>query len=500
MTFKGVLEGFYGRPWTWDERLEVSQFCAERGMTHYVYAPKDDAKQRHAWREPYTDAELEQFRRLVSESGLQLGCSVSPGLDIDYRSGEERALLMAKIEQYVDAGASLISLQFDDIPHRAGLGEEHADITSWVHTHLAGRALLTMCPVEYVGWQRSPYLDAIADGLPDDVPICWTGELVVNDTITVEHAARRAAALGGRKPSLWDNYPVNDGWMVNELYLGPLRGREDGLYEACDGMMFNALVQPRAGTLPLASIAAWLGGRDPEAAWREEADRLGWRLFAEACDGEVPRALAEAFVAEAGGIGWMDAMRPLVVWLKAASHCTAPGIEDEVGHFVDAVREEATLALRALRTFQSAQAVVRIDAGGHGRAAVQDEDATMVQIGRVVHQWRVARGRPEQVLGARLSTRVTMGPASTGGMTMGPGAVREDRSAVDAVVRAAIDAATDVPWPDGLHVLADNSEVAVADDGTFTVPPGSTVMVRSGRRATRASVPCEPPLDERRLS
>jgi hypothetical protein len=500
MGFRGVLEGFYGRPWTWDERIEVSQYCAERGLTHYVYAPKDDPKQRHAWREPYTDAELDEFRRLATEGGLELGCSISPGLDIDYRSGADRALLMAKIEQYLDAGARLISLQFDDIPHRPELGVEHADITSWVHTHLAGRAILTMCPVEYVGWARTPYLDAIAEGLPEDVPICWTGELVVNDEITIADAEARAAILGGRKPSLWDNYPVNDGWMVDELYLGPLRGREPGLEDACDGMMFNALVQPRAGTLPLAAIAAWFRGEDPVAAWEAEADRLGWRVFAEACDGEVPRRLATALAEERGGPAWMDSMAPLATWLKAAAHCTAPGIEDEVPEFLDAVRREATFALRALRAYQDTQPVVRIDAGGHGRAAAQDEDASMVHIPRVVQEWKeLRRGRP-QVLGARVSTRVAFRASSTGGMSMSAGAVREDQSAVDTIVRAALAVTESMPWAEPVRVLADDVEVPVAADGTFTVPVGSTVMVRSGPAATRATVPCEPPLDERRLA
>jgi hypothetical protein len=500
-SFRGVLEGFYGRPWTWDERIEVARYCAERGFTHYVYAPKDDAKQRHAWREPYTDDELAEFRRVATEGGLTLGCSISPGLDIDYRSGADRALLMAKIEQYVDAGAGLISLQFDDIPHRPELGVEHADITTWVHQHLAGRAVLTMCPVEYVGWDRTPYLDALADGLPEEVPICWTGRYVVNDAITVEDAERRAAVLGGRKPSLWDNYPVNDGYMGDQLFLGPLRGREAGLEDACDGMMFNALVQPRAGTLPLASIAAWLRGEDHVAAWQAEADRLGWRIFAEACDGEVPRRLAQAVADEHGGIGWAEAMRPLATWLKAAAHCTAPGIEDEVPEFLAAVREEAAFALHALRAYQDTKPVAKIDAAGHGRAVPHDEDACMAHSGRVVLGWKAARRREQQVLGPRLSTKVAFGTASTGGFSMSPEVVREDLSATDVIARAAIAEAAAIEWPQPLQVLADGSEVPVAADGTFTVPPDSTVVVRSGRNAaTRCAVPFDPPLPERRLS
>jgi hypothetical protein len=54
-------------------------------------------------------------------------------------------------------------------------------------------------------------------------------------------------------------------------------------------------------------------------------------------------------------------------------------------------------------------------------------------------------------------------------------------------------------WAEPVRVLADDVEVPVADDGSFTVPVGSTVMVRSGPAATRAAVPSEPPLPERRV-
>ena len=241
-------------------------------------------------------------------------------------------------------------------------------------------------------------------------------------------------------------------------------------------------------------------GDDPVAAWQEEADRLGWRLFAEACDGTVPRALAAALVDEAGGIGWADAMRPLATWLKAASHCTAPGIEDEVPEFLSAVREEAGVAMRALRLYQDTKPVAEIDAGGHGRAVAHDEDAAMRHGMRTVVEWRAARRREQQVLGARLSVKVAFGAASTGGFSIGPEAVREDQSAVDAIVRAAVAEAAAIEWPQPLQVMADGVDVEVAHDGSFTVPPGSTVVVRSGRVATRCAVPSAPPLPERRLS
>jgi len=73
LAIRGVLEGFYGRPWTWDERVEVARWCGARGLTHYVWAPKDDPLHREAWREPWPEAHLAGFARLVAAGDLALG-------------------------------------------------------------------------------------------------------------------------------------------------------------------------------------------------------------------------------------------------------------------------------------------------------------------------------------------------------------------------------------------------------------------------------------------
>jgi hypothetical protein len=368
-----------------------------------------------------------------------------------------------------------------------------------VHQHLAGRAELALCPTEYVGTAPSPYLSALADLVPEEVPIQWTGILVVNEAITVEDAEARAAALGGRRPSLWDNYPVNDGLMADQLFLGPLRGRPRELLDACDGYMANALVQPRAGMLPMASIAAWLRGDDPAEAWVAEADQLGWRTFAEACDGERPRELVRVLVEEDGGLAWADAASELATWLRAAAHCTAPGLEDEVPAWLERVRAEASFMLAALRAYQDTKPVVRIGADGHGKAAASDEDEAMRHTVGVAVRWpEVRRGSPS-VMGPRLGLKVAFGQASTGGFAVRPGMVTEDACATDALVREAIEQAERLGAPGELMVMADGQPVPVAGDGAFSVATDATVVVRSGRGATRVTVPCEPPLPERRL-
>src|SRR5262245_64967187 len=180
----GIIEGFYGRPWTWDERADVMRFCHERGMRHYVYAPKDDPKHRVDWRLPYDRETLDGFARLASENTLQVGFGISPGLSMDFGSADDRAALATKIDEVVDVGVDLVCLGLDDIPFGgAHQGVAHAALTAWLREHLGDRAALVLVPTEYVGRAPTPYLTALAEGMPDDVAIAWTGDAVMNAAI-----------------------------------------------------------------------------------------------------------------------------------------------------------------------------------------------------------------------------------------------------------------------------------------------------------------------------
>ncbi len=421
----GLIEGFYGRPWTWDERLEVLRWCGARGMTHYVYAPKDDPRHRAEWREPYDRAALDGFRRLVDDSGFVIGFGISPGLSIDPRSTADRDALLAKVEQALSAGIALVCLALDDIPARPGLGAEHAELTTWLHERLTGRAGLLLVPTEYVGVRATPYLDALA-AVPPDVLIGWTGMAVVNDAITAIEARARAASLGGRAPLLWDNYPVNDAVMGDRLFLGPLRGRDPDLLGSCGGYLANPMVQPRASTLPLASVAAWLRGDDPVGAWAADADALGWRTFAEACDGEVPRELVASLASASPGAERDARLARLRSWLTEAAGCTASGLEEEAGPWLEQVHAEAALGRRALDVLEAAWA---------GRAT---GDAAALGALAVTARWPALRRAAVSVLGPRCSFRPVLGQGADGGWAYRAESLEEDRNALDQLVRLAL--------------------------------------------------------------
>jgi hypothetical protein len=405
----GVIEGFYGPPWTWEQRAEVAAWCAERGMRDYVYAPKDDPKHRHDWRAPYDASELAGFERFAAEGALALGFAISPGLSIDADSAEDRTALAAKVDQVVAVGAGSVVLALDDIPFGGGpQGEAHARLTTWLREHLDGRASLSLVPTEYVGTRSTPHLDALAAGVPDDVPIGWTGRAVVNDSITVADAHARAEALGGRPPLLWDNYPVNDAVMGDRLFMGPLRGREAGLLDACSGYLANPMEHARASTLPLASIAALLRGDDPEAAWADTAADLGWLAFAHACDGAQARAVVAS--------GDRAAARAL---FGDAAVCAAPGLEEEAADWLTQIHRDARLALTALDVLDGERAVDTV-------------------LGMGV-RWQASRRSTTSVFGARCSVRVLIGQADDGTWRVEPGAIEHDENAIDVLVRAAVE-------------------------------------------------------------
>ena len=408
-----MIEGFYGPPWTWEARLEVAAWCADRGMTDYVYAPKDDPKHRERWQDPYDPDELAGFEHFAAEARLGLGFAISPGLSMEYDASADRTALAAKVDQVVAVGARLVVLALDDIPFGGGAqGEAHARVTTWLADHLAGRADLVLVPTEYVGTRPSPQLEALAQGVPSSVPIAWTGRAVVNDTITVADAEARTASLAGRRPLLWDNYPVNDGVMGDRLFVGPLRGREPGLAAACSGYLANPMEQARASLLPLASIAAFLRGDDPVRVWRDTAADLGWLSFACACDTDEARDAVAAVAA-----GDPEPARRL---FAEAAVCTAPDLEDEAGPWLTQIHRDARLALQALD--------------------VLDGERSIETVLGMATRWQASRRTPITVFGPRCSIRPVLGQAGDGTWQVERAAVQHDANAIDDLVGLALDA------------------------------------------------------------
>ena len=126
----GVIEGFYGKPWTPAERIELFGWMARWGLNTYFYAPKDDLHHRALWREPYSAEDAGELAHLVEtcrQRNIHFVYALSPGLDIRYRDQAELDRLYARFEQMLAVGCKHFSLLFDDIPDRLEL----QDIARW---------------------------------------------------------------------------------------------------------------------------------------------------------------------------------------------------------------------------------------------------------------------------------------------------------------------------------------------------------------------------------
>jgi hypothetical protein len=270
---RGIVEGFYGPPWSHADRLDVLRFEGQRGMNIYIYGPKDDPYHRKLWREPYPPEQLRSMGELADtarENFVDLSFAISPGLSMVYSSETDFQTLVQKLESVGRMGISNFALFLDDVPQDLvhaedkvrfkTLAQAHIQLINRLYDHLKSLSLknrLTVCPTTYTSeWGNREYIRELGTGVNRAVPLDWTGTEVIPRTITVPQAEEWADYIR-RKPLVWDNYPTNDSnpWWLN---LDPLRGREAGLFGATQGLFSNPMYQAHATLIPLQTVADYL--------------------------------------------------------------------------------------------------------------------------------------------------------------------------------------------------------------------------------------------------
>lgn len=300
---RGIVEGFYGRPWTRAARLRFIDFMAFAGFNSYIYAPKDDPFHREKWREQYPPAARKHLAAAIKkcrENDIVFCWALSPGLSIEYSSRSDFLALVDKFVSIADYGVNCFALFLDDIPprleHRGdrkrwdSLGAAQAELVNELAAAVSRRApgaRLVFCPTEYIGVKPTPYLETIGREIIPDVDIFWTGPLVVSPRITAGDAGAIGRILR-RKPLLWDNYPVND-YNPMKLNLGPLEGREPDVPVLLAGYYANPMNEAAASAIPLLTIARWLDSPhdyDPAAALRD-ATAAPWGEKLDASDRDL---------------------------------------------------------------------------------------------------------------------------------------------------------------------------------------------------------------------
>src|SRR5690606_1920906 len=104
------------------------------------------------------------------------------------------------------------------------------------------------------GRRPERYLEQLGALLDPSIDIFWTGEEVCSRELSPVHLDRVAAQIG-RKPFIWDNYPVNDGQRMSQyLHLRAFTGRPASIEHHVRAHGINPALQPVLTRIPALTL------------------------------------------------------------------------------------------------------------------------------------------------------------------------------------------------------------------------------------------------------
>ncbi|MEI9886279.1 MAG: beta-N-acetylglucosaminidase domain-containing protein [Rhizomicrobium sp.] len=293
----GLIEGYYGKPWSWAARERTIATLKPHGYTFYIYAPKADAFLRKRWRESHPEETAQALRALSGRCramGVRFGVGLSPyELYRDFNA-EAQSDLARKLAAFDSWGLDDLAILFDDMRgDLPDLARTQADILHWVKARTKATRLIA-CPSYYTddpvldrffGTRPENYLEDLGRLLDPSIEVFWTGEEVCSREYSPGHLARVAGQLG-RKPFLWDNYPVNDGQRMSQyLHVRAFTGRPASIGAHLAAHSVNPALQPVLSCIPAISLA--------ESYAKGDAYEYG-RAFANAARAIMPDELADS--------------------------------------------------------------------------------------------------------------------------------------------------------------------------------------------------------------
>ncbi len=257
---RGVIEGFYGNPWSNADRKSQFDFYGRHGMNVYIYGPKDDPYHHSRWYEPYPAdkaAEMADLVKHAARNKVKFVWAMHPSNSIE--SDEDRQKALAKFAQMYDLGVREFAIFFDDISAKSV--DSQISYMNFLDREFVKKhpdvGPLTVCPTQYnKAWSGGDYLHKMGTELAPDINIMWTGNSVCDmiDAADCEWFTSQTT----RKPYIWLNYPVND-YGEHNLLMGPVVGNEPAIADKVSAFCSNPMQYAEASKVALYSLAdfAW---------------------------------------------------------------------------------------------------------------------------------------------------------------------------------------------------------------------------------------------------
>jgi hyaluronoglucosaminidase len=273
---RGVLEGFYGKPWQEQDRLSILKVFSDLKFNVYAYAPKDDQRTSLLWKIPFTDEDKTFFSKIGAEARrnrLRFCFEIRPVLFLKFSQKEDFDAMIDKVRTLHDCNVDCIILAFDDAD-KMFYDEDMEVYSSYVEgladfMNRLGKEVLRLFPDMMLAYgPRDYYLYApdintdlayMGQHLDKIWEVAWTGNEVVSKTISPADV-EAFTAIVHRVPILADNFPVvedpRDSGVVN---LAPITGRAKEVPSMIKGFIMNPMPLPYSSLIGIASGAdfAW---------------------------------------------------------------------------------------------------------------------------------------------------------------------------------------------------------------------------------------------------
>lgn len=279
--YRGVVEGFYGTPWSHQARLRQLKFYGENKMNTYIYGPKDDPYHSAPnWRLPYPEKEAAQLQELVKVAGeneVDFVWAIHPGQDIKWNQ-EDRDLLLAKFEKMYQLGVRSFAVFFDDISGEGTNPRKQAELLNYIDDNFvkvkSDVTPLVMCPTEYnKSWSnpKGNYLTTLGEKLNPSIQIMWTGDRVVSDITRdginwINERIKRPAYI-------WWNFPVSD-YVRDHLLLGQVYGNDTSIANKMAGFVTNPMEHAEASKIAIFSVASYAWNPTKYDTWKTWKDAI----------------------------------------------------------------------------------------------------------------------------------------------------------------------------------------------------------------------------------
>lgn len=283
--YRGIVEGFYGHPYSVENRISLFEFCKRFKMNVFVYGPKSDPYHLGNWRDDYPTSLTEQqrFFGMITQDDLKTlaqkakACNVDfiwaahPGLEQGISFANESYMapgidaLMKKFDHLYSLGIRGFGVFIDDMTYTPG-GEMQAHLANQVQLKIRERyatdniddkiAPLFFVPTAYALNYGASYTLRYLANVDSEVVIAFTGYDCFSNIrpSAIDDMAGRV----NRNPVMWWNNPVNDD-HDDRIYMRELTTHwtieTSGAINTLKGLILNPMCQAQASKIALFGAA-----------------------------------------------------------------------------------------------------------------------------------------------------------------------------------------------------------------------------------------------------